>query len=217
EHVEKQRRTWSEGEHEGAAHGGPYQHGDVAADGVESDRAREMLRPDDVMDDELNRRRHDDAGHAMDHEERGGVPAPQGARLEELAAIEAVGESTRVDGEDEERNPVADDGEAAERRRVERLEDDPVAGDVLDALGRHADERQQEVVAVVPVVKGAELRSRGKLRGGRPAHAGDPTSFRYLENLQRRRSRSDASRAPATSASNFAHITEGCWRWYRAP
>ena len=29
--------------------------------------------------------------------------------------------------------------------------------------------------------------------------------------------RSEASRAPWTSASNLAHITVGCWRWNRAP
>src|SRR5262252_6294720 len=101
----------------------------------------------------------------------------------------------------------------------ERFEDDPVAGDVLDALGRHPDERQQEVVAIVPVVEGSELGGRGQLRGDGPAHAGDPTSFRRDRNgsrrgnSQRRRSRSVASFAPAASASNFAHITEGCWRW----
>jgi hypothetical protein len=29
--------------------------------------------------------------------------------------------------------------------------------------------------------------------------------------------RSEASRAPWTSASNLAHMTVGCWRWNRAP
>src|SRR5262245_66487980 len=47
---------------------------------------------------------------------------------------------------------------------MKRLEDDPVAGDVLDALGGHADERQQEVVPIVAVVERPELRG-GRRRG----------------------------------------------------
>src|SRR4029434_1670585 len=39
-----------------------------------------------------------------------------------------------------------------------RLKDDPVARDVLDALGGHADERQQEVVPIVAVVERRDLR-----------------------------------------------------------
>src|SRR5262249_8785579 len=126
--------------------------------------------------------------------------------LDEPAAVEAVGEGARVDGEYEERHPVADDGEAAEGRRVERLEDDPVAGDVLDALGRHADERQQEVVAVVPVVEVSDLGGRGSLRGGRPAHAGDPTSFR------RRRNRAPPDRTRHEIFSVAAVAPSRAWR-----
>src|SRR5712691_1436502 len=42
--------------------------------------------------------------------------------LDELATIEAIGQSARVDREEQERHPVADDGEPRERRRVERPE-----------------------------------------------------------------------------------------------
>src|SRR2546422_3504491 len=147
-----------------------------------------MLGAQDVVDDELDRRRRDGSRHAVDHEERTRVPGPQrsgqeqGAPrerdehqqrlrdLNEAAAVEPVGEGAGVHGEDQVRHPVADDGEAGERRRVERLEDDPVAGDVLDALGGHADERQQEVVAVVAVVERAELRGRRGRRGRASAH-----------------------------------------------
>src|SRR5262249_55715185 len=89
--------------------------------------------------------------------------------LDEPAAVEAIGEGARVDGQHQERDPVADDREPAEAWRVERLEDDPVAGDVLDALGGHADERQHEVVSIVAVVERPELRG-GRWRGLPEAH-----------------------------------------------
>jgi hypothetical protein len=51
---------------------------------------------------------------------------------------------------------VADDGEAAQRRRVELLVDDPVADDVLDVVGRHRDETERVVRPIVARVQGGE-------------------------------------------------------------
>src|SRR4029077_1469239 len=68
------------------------------------------------------------------------------------------------------RHPVADDREAGQRRGVKGLEDDPVADHVLDALGRHADEREEEILAVVAVLERPELGGRG----GRREETTDP-------------------------------------------
>ena len=56
---------------------GPEQHGAVPADRVEPDRAGQVLGADDVVDDELDRRRADHPRHAVEHEERDGVPRAQ--------------------------------------------------------------------------------------------------------------------------------------------
>ena len=188
EHVDEQRRARTQDQHEPAADGRPHQHGEIAADRVEADRARQMLGADDVVDDELDRRRRDDPGHAVGHQERGRVPGAERpgqeqrapgerrehqqalGRLDEPATVEPVGERSGVHGEDQVRDPVTDHGEAGEGRGVERLEDDPVAGHVLDALGRHAEERQQKVAAVVPVIQRAELRGRRRRGGLARAH-----------------------------------------------
>src|SRR6266508_2647784 len=95
--------------------------------------------------------------------------------LDELAAIEAIGQGARVDREEQEGHPVADDGEPRERRRVERLEDHPVADHVLDVVGGRAQQYQDEVATVVTVVKRPELRARRGPRGEqrRSTHWGD--------------------------------------------
>src|SRR3989441_2150395 len=95
--------------------------------------------------------------------------------LDELAAIEAIGQGARVDREEQEGHPVADDGEPRERRRVERLEDHPVADHVLDVVGGRAEEYQGDVATVVTVVERPELRARRGPRGEerRSTHCGD--------------------------------------------
>ncbi len=188
QHVDEQRHAGTEDEHEPAPDGGPDQHREVAADRGETDRALQMLGTDDVVDDELEWRRPEHAGGPVDRQDHGRVPGAQCAgqeehgpgerrehqkplgNLDELAAVVPVREGARVHGEEQIRRPVADDGEPAEGRRVEGLEDDPVADHVLDALGRHADERPEEVAAVVAMVQRPELRAdRG--RRGEPAHS----------------------------------------------
>src|SRR5262249_8960429 len=86
--------------------------------------------------------------------------------LDELAAVEAIGERAGVDRKQEERHPVADDREAGERRRGEGLEDDPVADDVLDVVGGPAEEHPEEGMPVVTMVKRPELGARRGFRGG---------------------------------------------------
>src|ERR1041384_7725022 len=82
--------------------------------------------------------------------------------------------------------PVADDREAGQRGRVEGLVDDPVAHHVLDALGGHAHERDQEVATVVAVVQRPELGgARG--RGQEPAHATMSTILPVWASLSWRR------------------------------
>src|SRR5262249_56120760 len=81
--------------------------------------------------------------------------------LDELSAIVTIGERAGVDGEEQERHPVADDGEASEGRGVEHLEDDPVADDVLDVVRRHRNQAPGEIAAVVGDAE------RGGTRGAR--------------------------------------------------
>src|SRR6266545_1613632 len=75
--------------------------------------------------------------------------------LDELAAIEAIGQGARVDREDQEEHPVADH--------------------VLDVVGGRAEQYQDEVAPVVTVVKRPELRARRGPRGEqrRSTHWGD--------------------------------------------
>jgi hypothetical protein len=56
EHVDEQRHPRPQREHERAADGGADQHGQVAADRVETDRARKVLGAHDVVHDELDGR-----------------------------------------------------------------------------------------------------------------------------------------------------------------
>ena len=60
-------------------------------------------------------------------------------------------------------HPVADDGEAGQRGRVELLEQHPVADDVLDAVAAHRHRRADDVVTVLRIAEGREA---GLLRGG---------------------------------------------------
>ena len=69
------------------------------------------------------------------------------ADLDLPARIAAVGGGARGDREKQERHPVRDDGEAGERGRMELLEHDPVADDVLDRVRHHERRRAGEVRA----------------------------------------------------------------------
>jgi len=181
-------------QHEPTAHRGPEQDRQVPAARVEADRARQMVGADHVVDDQLRRRRADHAGGAVQEQDHDGVPDPQrpgeeehapgdrgrheeGLRhLDQLAAVVAVGQGAGVEREEQERHPVADDGEAAERRRVEGLEHDPVADDVLDVVRRHRHEAEREVAPVVGGVQGREAREGCHGAGRASGHRRDRTT-----------------------------------------
>ena len=107
----------------------------------------------------------------------------QGLRgLDQLAAVVAVGEGARPHREEQERHPVADDGEAGERRRVELLEDHPVADDVLDVVRGHREHAEEEVPPIVGGAEGGEAGGRprpGRRRGGPIGHGGRGARPRY--------------------------------------
>src|SRR5205814_4129632 len=96
--------------------------------------------------------------------------------LDEPATVVAVRERAHVDGEQKVRDPVADDGEAGEGRRVEGLEDHPVADHVLDVLGDLTDQREEKIPAVVAMVQRPEPRG-GRERSERSTHSRDATSW----------------------------------------
>jgi hypothetical protein len=68
--------------------------------------------------------------------------------LDDALGIVAVVERARPDGEQQERQPVRDYREAAERRRFELLVDDPVADYVLDGVRHHGEHRAAEIRSV---------------------------------------------------------------------
>jgi hypothetical protein len=107
-----------------AADRGAEQQAEPARAGEQPDRARQRGAADDVVDQELARRRPQHARHAVDREQQRGVPglqavgqeqpAPaeranhveQHAVLDDAARVEAVGEHADRDREQQERHPV---------------------------------------------------------------------------------------------------------------
>ena len=78
--------------------------------------------------------------------------------LDEAPRVEPVVERADRHREEQERQPVRDHREATQRRRVELLEHDPVADDVLDVVGHHRQhERHQERAEI----QGAAAHRRG--------------------------------------------------------
>src|ERR1043166_8445093 len=86
------------------------------------------------------------------------------AHLDEPPAVVAIGQRPRVDREEEEGHPVADDGKATERRRVKLLEDDPVTDDVLAVVGRGGQGGKEEEATIIGNVQRREARG-GRTRG----------------------------------------------------
>ncbi len=81
-----------------------------------------------------------------------------------ISEVDADDRAEDADGDaaaQQEGRPVADDGEARERRRVERLEDDPVADHGLDGVGHHREEPGHEVRTEVGVAHGGERAAGG--------------------------------------------------------
>src|SRR5690606_31068280 len=96
-------------------------------------------------------------------------------------------ERTGVNGQQQERQPVCDDCETGERRRLELAEDDPVADDVLDVVGHHRAGKAEKETSIARMTKrGKRARiNRGMLRG----HVGTLNRRRAVELLTGRRSR----------------------------
>ena len=166
QNVRQQTPRRPEQQHQTAAQRRPQQDREVAAGGVEPDRTCQLSARHHVVNDELRRRRAHDAGGAVDEQDDDGMPRLERAGQEEhpprdrrqheqslgdlyeLAAVEAIRERAGMQREQQERRPVTDDREPRQRRRVEHLEYDPVADDVLDVVGRHRQEIDHEVPAV---------------------------------------------------------------------
>jgi hypothetical protein len=87
--------------------------------------------------------------------------------LDDPARIETVGQRASGHGEQQERQPVRDDGEPRERRRMEFLKHHPVADDVLDIVGHHRKHEGDELGAKPRVAHRRERAFRGRrLRSG---------------------------------------------------
>jgi hypothetical protein len=172
--VEEDAVGRSEDQQDAAAHRRPQQQAEVAPRRVQPDGALQLRRADDLMEQELRCRSPQDAGEAVHDEDRLGLPhlqrvgdeeeAPgergqheeQHAELNDAARIEAIGERARVDREQQERQPVRQDGEAAQRRRLKLLEHDPIADHVLDAVSHHRQRRGEKEGAKTRVAQRGE-------------------------------------------------------------
>ena len=91
--------------------------------------------------------------------------------LNQLAAVVPIRQRAGVERKQQERHPVADDGEARQRRRMKRLEHHPVADDVLDVVGRHRHQVEGEVFAVGGIMERGEFQraALSPLSGMQPA------------------------------------------------
>ena len=181
--VEQDAVRGAEREHDEAAHRRADQHPEVARRRVEAHRAYQVGRADDVVEQELVRRLPQHAGAAVDHEQHHRVPHLQGAgdeeispaergedeqphaALDEAARIEPVGQRADRHREHQEREPMRQHRKAGQRRRVELLEQHPVADDVLDVVGHHRQHVGRELDLKAAI---AERRERA-VCGGRGA------------------------------------------------
>src|SRR5699024_6480384 len=65
-------------------------------------------------------------------------------------------QGTRIDGQEQERQPVADELESDERRRLERLPQHPVDDDVLDVVAHHPHAGADQVRCGLPTAQHTE-------------------------------------------------------------
>ena len=179
-----------ERQHEHAAHARPHQHAEVARGRVEANRALERGRADDVVEQNLAGGAPEDTGAAVEHQQHHRVPDAQAvgqeqisprqrhareqhaADLDEAPRVEAIVE--RADGhrEEQERQPVRHHREPAERWRMELLEHEPVADDVLDVVRHHREHECHEVGGISGDAERAERTVRARGGAGIGAHVG---------------------------------------------
>ncbi len=146
-----------------------------------------MFGADDIVDQQLAARSPEDPRHAVDHQQYTGMPDLDGVgeeqerprrgdahvhdlrRLNDFPAIEAVRQRAEVDGEKQERRPVAEHGKAGEHRRVKFLIQQPVADHMLDVVRHHRQHGRDEEPAKAGVLqrrKGDFAIVLGQARGG---------------------------------------------------
>ena len=113
---------------------------------------------------------------AMDHQQQHGRPDLQGvgdehvspsgrtqhekhhANLDQPPGVVAIGERTGRQREDQERDPMRDDCKAAQHRRIEFLEHDPVTHHMLDVIGHHGQQKAHHHALVLRQAQGFEGR-----------------------------------------------------------
>ena len=88
--------------------------------------------------------------------------------LNHFAAIEAIGESAEVNGEEQERRPVAEHGKAGQHRRMKFLVQQPIADHVLDAVRHHCQHSGNEIHAKILVAQRRKSDFRFGCCVGRP-------------------------------------------------
>jgi hypothetical protein len=177
--VDEDADLGSEPEQQSTADAGPGEQSELAPGRIQPHRALQMLAPDDVVEEHLRGGAPEHARQAVDHEQRRGMPdlqlpgheqhAPgdrhareqRHAELDHAPRIEAVGHRAGRHRQEQERQPVRDHREAAQRGRIEAFVDHPVADHVLDVVGHHRQRREQEVRPIAAVAQGGERDGRG--------------------------------------------------------
>jgi hypothetical protein len=86
--IEKDAVGWSEPEQDEPTRRRPNQHAEIACGGIEPDRAHQIGRPDDVVEQHLHRRKPQHAGAAMHHQQQHRLPHLQGVGDEQIAPAE---------------------------------------------------------------------------------------------------------------------------------
>src|SRR5262245_46320725 len=69
--------------------------------------------------------------------------------LNDFAAIVTIGEGSKINPEEQEWRPMAQNREACQHRRLEFLIEQPIADDMLDAVRHHCQRRADEIIAEI--------------------------------------------------------------------
>ncbi len=174
------------------------EHAEIARRGDQPHRAWKLRRADHVVEKKLRGWIPQHAGHAVHDEQHACMPhlelarveqhAPRDrharkddhAKLDDPARIEPIAERARRDGQQQERQPVRNDCEAAKPGRFEFLEDDPVADDVLAEIrGHHGSDTEKEDAKAGMAQRAGGARGDGSSgfgQGARPDGAEDRPS-----------------------------------------
>src|SRR5699024_2038203 len=164
----------AEPEQQGGTDDGSEQDAEAAKGGIEPHGAGQFATVDEVVEHHLLRRAPQASGEPVDDEEHARLPQLQGIGeeqyapaqghdhehdlhdLDEPAAVEPLRQGTRIDGQEQERQPVADELESDERRGLERLPQNPVGDDVLDVVTHHPHAGADQVRCGLPAAQHTE-------------------------------------------------------------